>query len=177
MKQEGFDVYPLFVNYGQKAGHQELAACTSVLHSMALRHPEVVDLSGYGKLLPSGLTSEEKDVFLDAFLPGRNLLFLLVAAAYAYQVQAAAVGIGLLDEASLLFPDQSSQFLEQAEAMLKLTLGYDIRVLAPLRKFSKRDVIRLARQYELHGTYSCHVGTEIPCGHCISCREFQVEEV
>jgi 7-cyano-7-deazaguanine synthase len=176
MKEQGFDIYPLFVDYGQRAALQELKSCKAVMASVDILSVQVADLSGYGKLLPSGLTTADKDVFLDAFLPGRNLLLLLVAAAYGYQLQASGIAIGLLDEKTSLFPDQTSKFLAEAESTLKLTLGYEFRILAPLSKLSKREVIQLAQRHGVHGTYSCHVGGEVPCGHCISCREFCCEE-
>jgi len=43
-------------------------------------------------------------------MPGRNMMFLLIGGAYAYQVGAAAVAIGLLNEASSIFPDQTKDF-------------------------------------------------------------------
>jgi 7-cyano-7-deazaguanine synthase len=40
-----------------------------------------------------------------------------------------------------------------------------------LSQFSKADVVQLARRKGVYGTYSCHAGTRIPCGRCISCLE------
>jgi 7-cyano-7-deazaguanine synthase len=113
----------------------------------------------------------------DAFTPGRNLLFLLIGAAHAHTVGADAVGIGLLDEASIIFPDQTSDFLSGAESILSKCLGRDVKIVAPLRGFTKRDVVLLAQTKGIENTYSCHAGGEHPCGVCIACREYQFEEV
>ena len=90
--------FPLFVNYGQRALRQELAACRRSLQSNHLPKPAVMNVAGFGALIRSGLTDRRLHTFHDAFTPGRNLLFLLLGAAYAYEVQADAVSIGLLSE-------------------------------------------------------------------------------
>jgi len=170
-KKEGIIQHPLFIDYGQLAREKELRACRAIHAAHGLPKPVVVTLSGFGEVISSGLTDREKDIFADAFLPGRNLLFLLAGAAYAYQVNANAIAIGLLNEETHLFPDQTAQFLIQAEAILSLCMERNIQVIAPLMKFYKSDVIRLATKYRLSRTYSCHSGLDEPCGVCVSCRE------
>lgn len=172
--EEGGEQYPLFINYGQRARHRELAACQETLARLHLRAPEVADLAGFGTLIRSGLTDPTLDIVDDAFTPGRNALFLLVGAAYASQVGAGAVAIGLLDERYRLFPDQSRSFIEGAQEFLYRALGQEIVLLAPLMSMSKADVVQLARDRGLlGGTYSCHDGGARPCGRCIACREFE----
>lgn len=170
-KKEGIIQHPLFIDYGQLGREKELGACKAIHTAHGLPEPVVITLSGFGEIISSGLTDREKDIFADAFLPGRNLLFLLAGAAYAYQVNANAVTIGLLNEETHLFPDQTTQFLILAEAMLSLCMGKNIRIIAPLMKFYKSDVLELAKSYGLTGTYSCHSGHDEPCGVCVSCKE------
>lgn len=104
------------------------------------------------------------------------MLFLLTAAAHGYQKGADAVSIGLLHEDTSLFPDQTSRFLSEAEDILSMCMGRKIVVLAPLASFHKSDVILLAKQKRITGTYSCHAGGEEPCGKCIACNEFKLKE-
>lgn len=174
-KEEGLHQFPLFVDYGQIARDRELAACKKVMEYIGLPQPQVASLGGYGALIKSGLTTSELDIFGEAFTPGRNMLFLLVAAAYACKVGADAVSIGLLHEDTSLFPDQTSIFLAEAEKMLSLCMGIDIKVLAPLSNFHKIEVVELAKKKGINGTYSCHAGGEEPCGICIACKEFEFE--
>jgi len=170
-KKEGIIQHPLFIDYGQLGREKELSACRAIHAAHGLPEPVVISLSGFGQIISSGLTDREKDIFADAFLPGRNLLFLLAGAAYAYQLDASTVAIGLLNEETHLFPDQTGHFLIQAEAMLSLCMGRNIRIIAPLMKLYKSDVLRLAKRYGLTGTYSCHSGLDEPCGVCVSCKE------
>ena len=122
------------------------------------------------------MTREELDVKSDAFTPGRNLMFLLMGSAYAYQQGASAVAIGLLAEEFSRFPDQQPQFVMQAEATTATAMGRQIKVLTPLIEFGKADVVRLAQAKGITGTYSCHTGNSEPCGRCIACLEFQFDE-
>lgn len=174
-QEEGLRQYPLFVDYGQRARDRELAACRRAMSSLNLPEPQVANLSGFGALIRSGLTDTRLHVVNDAFTPGRNMLFLLTAAAHAYQVDADAVSIGLLHEDTSLFPDQTSDFLRDAHCIIKRCMGRNIRVLAPLAAFHKQDVVALAREKGIRNTYSCHVGGEEPCGACIACNEFKFE--
>jgi 7-cyano-7-deazaguanine synthase len=82
------------------------------------------------------------------------------------------VGIGLLDEAFSLFPDQTKGFLSEAEALLSRALGKFIKVISPLMTFSKADVLKIAKAKGITGTYSCHAGKDSPCGQCVACREY-----
>jgi len=174
--EEGVEVFPLFINYGQRALKRELDACRRAMNTLGLPEPEIADLSGYGGLIKSGLTDPSLHILEDAFTPGRNLLFLLTASAYAFQVNADAVSIGLLHEDASLFPDQTAAFLVEAEELVSRCMGRRIRVLAPLASFHKSDVVQLARAKGIRDTYSCHLGNEKPCGACIACNEFKFEE-
>ncbi len=174
-KEEGLTQYPLFIDYGQRAREQEYAACLQGMKRLGLPVLATADLSGFGQLIRSGLTDVSQRVYEDAYTPGRNLLFLLTAAAYAAQVGADAISIGLLHEDTSLFPDQTGAFLKSAESTIAMAVARPIRVLAPLVAFHKRDVVRLAEEKGLKGSYSCHLGEAEPCGACIACREFVFE--
>jgi 7-cyano-7-deazaguanine synthase len=172
-KEAGIPQFTVFVNYGQRSADREFEACTQSMLAHGLPSPEVVQISDYGRFIRSGLTDSNLDIVEDAFTPGRNLLFLLLGAAHAYKVGADAVSIGLLNEETVLFPDQTSTFLDLASLLLTECMGKPVKVLTPLRSFFKKDVVALAREKGISTTYSCHAGSVAPCGVCISCREFQ----
>lgn len=175
-KEEGIEHFPLFIDYGQRAARKEWETCEFVHDALGLPGPTRMDLSGFGRVIASGLTREELDVRADAFTPGRNLMFLLMGSAHAYQQGASSVAIGLLAERFSLFPDQKPQFVTQAEVTISAALGRSIKVLTPLIEFGKADVVRLAQIKGITGTYSCHTGNSEPCGRCIACLEFQFDK-
>ncbi|MDR0701832.1 MAG: 7-cyano-7-deazaguanine synthase [Azoarcus sp.] len=175
-KEEGIEHFPLFIDYGQRAARKEWETCKLVHDALGLPVAMRMDLSGFGRVIASGLTSEELDIKNDAFTPGRNLMFLLMGSAYAYQQGSSSVAIGLLAEEFSLFPDQKPQFVAQAETAISAAIGRQIKVLTPLIEFSKTDVVKLAQAKGITGTYSCHTGNSEPCGRCIACLEFKFDE-
>jgi len=175
-KEAGIEHFPLFIDYGQRAAQKEWKTCKLVHDTLGLPTPMRMDLSGFGRVIASGLTCEALDVKNDAFTPGRNLMFLLMGSAYAYQQGVSSVAIGLLSEEFSLYPDQKPQFVAQAETTISTAMGRPIRVLTPLIDFGKMDVVRLAQAKSIAGTYSCHTGNSEPCGRCIACLEFQSNE-
>jgi 7-cyano-7-deazaguanine synthase len=169
--EEGLTIHPLFVNYGQRAVENEWLACRTLFKRHRLPKPVRVDIPGFGRRVPSGLTSKKLDVVADVYLPGRNLLLLLTAGAYAAHLKATSIAIGLLNENHRLFEDQSQEFLIRAQSLLRTATATEISVLGPLMRFTKGEVIELALQRKVRGTYSCHAGTKTPCGRCVSCHE------
>ena len=174
VRQEDIIQYPLFLNYGQLNLKREWGACVQNFKIHDLPRPQKMEIGGFGKTVSSGLTSKKLDVVNDAFLPTRNLLFLICGAAVAQKNNADAVLIGLLSERTHLFPDQTDRFLELAKKAIAESLGRPMEICAPLRQFTKQDVVHLAEKMRIKRTYSCHRGTLRPCGTCIACREFAV---
>ena len=110
---------PVFVHYGQRASEREVAASRAICSKLGLPAPEVVDLSGFGAAIPSGLTRADMDLHDDAFLPGRNLLMLVTGASIAFSRGAAGVIIGLLDDSAAIFPDQRREFVSKAKSAIQ----------------------------------------------------------
>jgi 7-cyano-7-deazaguanine synthase len=170
-KDAGVEMIPLFIDYGQRARERERDACEGICGAFGLPPPVVMDLSGFGSSIPSGLTDPSARIREDAFLPGRNLLFLVAAAALAYSRGASGIVIGLLDEDQRLFPDQSKEFVDEVERVLESALGYRVAVHTPLIDLTKTQVLALASERGIVSTYSCHAGGSEPCGRCVSCLE------
>lgn len=166
-------LYPLFIDYGQLSADKEWQTCQELHERFNLPSVTRMDLSGFGKTIPSGLTDATLRINEDAFLPGRNLLFVLVGAAYAFTVQADSIALGLLEPANRLFPDQAREFVQESEKIIEISMGRQISILTPLIEFSKRDILVMAREHgiEISYTYSCHAGGDEPCGLCIACLE------
>ena len=169
--EEGVAVFPLFIDYGQLGVSKEWEACKRLHEQFDLPEITYMDLSGFGKIIPSGITDATLRINEDAFLPGRNLLFVLAGAAYALKVQADSVAIGLLYQSDHIFPDQDEKFIERCEEVIETAMGRHINVIAPLIEFSKTEVLTMARARGLENTYSCHAGGDRPCGVCIACVE------
>lgn len=172
-KEQGFELYPLFIDYGQLGSLLEWKACSYNHIKYRLPIPRKLRVGGFGKLIHSGLTDKRMRIKEDAFLPGRNTLFLLAASSYAYQLHCKNIAIGFLTDKYKLFPDQSREFIQFAEKFISMEMDYKIKILTPLMEFNKAEVIELAKSKGINKTYSCHSGGDRPCGKCIACLEIQ----
>ena len=172
-QEEGVELFPLFIDYGQLGATKEWEACQRLHETHKLPRAVYMDLSGFGKTIPSGITDRHLRINEDAFLPGRNLLFVLAGSAHAYGLQADSIALGLLKAADYLFPDQTEQFVRECERIIETTMGKRIAVLTPLIEFSKGDILAMAGDHGLRGTYSCHAGGDTPCGICVACVEIE----
>ncbi|WP_352498517.1 7-cyano-7-deazaguanine synthase [Mesorhizobium sp. M0030] len=172
LADEGVEAMPLLINYGQRAYQRESENLLAVCKKLQLPKPHIMDISGFGLTIRSGLTDPDLDVKDDAFTPNRNLLFLICASAYAYLNGASSVVIGFLSARTTIFPDQTDEFLLAAREAIRQSLGRPIEIRTPLRSFSKNQVLELGRKIGILSYYSCHAGTEHPCGRCIACLEY-----
>lgn len=174
-KEEGIQQFPLFINYGQLCKSQEWQVCERNFKKLKLPKPVVMNMPGFGKNILSGLTNRKLRINEDAFLPGRNLLFLVMAGSYAYQNNCKSISIGFLSEGSRLFPDQGLAFLEKSMDVINEALGTkgQLKIIAPLINFTKKDVISIAAKKGIMNTYSCHKGLKKACGVCVSCLEIK----
>ncbi len=172
--EAGVDQKPVFINYGQINVEKEVLAVRNHISKFRLPECTEINISGFGSVITSGLTDRSKHVVNEAFLPGRNLLFLLIASSFAVQNDCKSVSIGLLSEDTAIFPDQTDDFLVSAEHTISKVMGQTIEIVAPLRDFYKKDVIDMANERGI-SSYLCHVGGDEPCGVCISCKEFEIK--
>jgi len=183
---EGYELYALTLRYGQVHA-REIESARLVAKALgAVRHLELeVPLSQIGGSALVGDGAIPKDRALDAsgipstYVPARNTVFLSLAMAWAEVTGAEAIVIGVnaLDYSG--YPDCRPEFLEAFERVAALATragveGKPLRILAPLLRLSKADIIRrgLALGVDYGLTLSCYDprpdGT--PCGRCDSCR-------
>lgn len=169
LKKSNHEVFPLHVNYGQKAEKMELKSAQDVCRFLNLSL-EVMDVNGMGKI-SSGLTDLQMSASHDPLFPARNLLLLTIGGAYAFTKSIKVISMGLL--ANPVFPDQTMEFIANAETTINTAMGTSMKLLTPFIELNKLEVVRLAQKYgfPLGSTYSCYEGSEFHCGKCASCKE------
>lgn len=172
LRRQGIRALPVFVNYGQKNQEREFDSLLRNVKDQQFIEPVVIDISGFGKVIRTGLTDPDKRVLEDAFTPNRNLLFLTLGASVGFTKGASSLVVGLLSEKTAIFPDQSDRFLSIAEDAISESLGVSIKIYCPLRDMIKDEVVRLSHALGIKHSYSCHSGTVEPCGKCIACLEY-----
>jgi 7-cyano-7-deazaguanine synthase len=186
-KRDGFDVFALTINYGQRHV-QELAAARAVAAALGVARQIELDFD-LTRIGGSALTSDQIEVPKDqpidpkvipsTYVPARNTIFLSVAMGWAEVLGSTDVFIGVnaLDYSG--YPDCRPEFIHAFEAVARLATkagveGRSLTIHTPLITLSKADIIRLGMSLGLdYGlTHSCYdpLPDGRPCRHCDSCR-------
>src|SRR5438445_4719974 len=144
LKKSNHEVFPLHVNYGQKAEKMELKSAKEVCEILKLSL-EVMNIPGLGIIL-SGLTNSHLSVTEHPLFPARNLLLLTIGASYAFTKSIRVISIGLLTNP--IFPDQTIKFVKSSEISISEAVGTSMKLLVPFIELNKCEVISLARKYD-----------------------------
>ena len=109
-----------------------------------------------------------------AFVPGRNILFLTIAAAIAYQKNIKNLVIGVCQTDFSGYPDCRDATIKATQVALRLGLDYDIIIHTPLMWKTKSDTIKLIQKFAdidlLKYTHTCYNGVRPACGVCDACK-------
>lgn len=179
------EVHCVTFDYGQRHRAEiEIAQKLSV--QLGARAHKVLDVGLLNELAVSSLTrdnipvpgfGEETEGGLPStFVPGRNILFLTLAAIYAYQIQAEAVITGVCETDFSGYPDCRDEFVKALNHAVSLGLARDVRFETPLMWLNKAEIWALADshgQLDLvrHHTLTCYNGIKgSGCGACDACN-------
>jgi 7-cyano-7-deazaguanine synthase len=188
MKHEGYDMYALSFDYGQRHKLELEAARVIADHFGAKRHLILsLDLDAIGGSaltddipVPEGrsLTEISSSGIPITYVPARNAIFLAYALAWAEVLGAADIFIGVNAIDFSGYPDCRPEFIESFQTMANLATkagveGKGITIHAPLAHLSKGEIIKrgtsLGVDYAM--TRSCYNPGKngLPCGECDSC--------
>lgn len=177
LRETGYHVTLLHYQYGQKAWLAERSACQRVSELMRIGM-HTVDLAGVFASIESGLLSHKgitqgKDLAgAKAFVPGRNLIFLSIAAGIAESAKVGYIATGNIKDGR--YPDNQPAFTTAFDNILPhaLSEGVHVRCLAPVNHLTKVEVVRLGHQLHvpLNATWSCYTSGQLHCGVCASCK-------
>lgn len=145
--------------YGQRHA-VELSRRAPVREAIAALKPKwrdrlgedtVVDLAGYGALAESALTADRAIEMAEnglptTFVPGRNLVFLTVAAALAYRRGIDTLVGGMCETDFSGYPDCRRDTLDAMQRALSLGLDRAMDVQTPLMHLTKAETWALAQQ-------------------------------
>jgi 7-cyano-7-deazaguanine synthase len=184
-KSEGFAIYALTVEYGQRHAREIESARAIARWLGAERHLELsIDLRRIGgsALTSSDPVPRDRDLATvdipSTYVPARNTIFLSLALGWAEVSDAydIFIGVNALDYSG--YPDCRPEYIAAFEALAALGTragveGTRFRVRTPLIAMTKAEIIRrgttLGLDYRL--TISCYDPGPAgePCGHCDSC--------
>ncbi len=181
-KEHYDEVETIGFDYGQKHLEKEINSAYNVAQAAGVPHIRfnlsvLYQLGDSALLKNSGQEVEEKHrmgTLPASFVPGRNILFLTVAASYAYKVQAQCLIGGMCQTDYSGYPDCRHDFILFMQKALRKGLDYSLSIITPFMYMTKADEVQMAR--DLPGCFSalslshtCYNGQYPPCGKCPAC--------
>lgn len=181
-----YEIHAITFNYGQKAFKQERKASEKICEKMGWTH-EVIDLPWLSKISNSSLNTDDEipepsELDLDdlekssktassVWVPARNTVFTSIALSYAESVGAEIIIVGWNNEEGATFPDNSKEYLEEFNELIKVCSPEKIRIEAPCIDLNKEELVELGVKVgaPMKLSYSCYKGEDEPCGVCESC--------
>jgi 7-cyano-7-deazaguanine synthase len=185
-------------DYGQRHAI-ELSVRPDVLRKMRALSPDwdnklgedhMIDLSLIGRISDTALTRNveidmQANGLPNTFVPGRNLLFMTVAATVAYRRGLDVLVGGMCETDFSGYPDCRDDTMKALQVALNLGMATRLKVETPLMWIDKADTWRLAR--DLGGqtlvdliredTHTCYLGERgalhdwgYGCGKCPACE-------
>ena len=171
---QGSQVRPLFINYGQHCAETEIASLKKNAPKALRELIEITNVTDIYRHSRSRLV-KEADLWVDdinaddLYLPYRNLLLLSIGAAYAQSIGAKALSAAFINSNHAKEIDCSAKFFTDLSGVLEEYGAIQLKM--PFRNMSKADVA--LRGIELGvpitETFSCQANSSIPCGACPNC--------
>ncbi len=174
-------VETLTFDYGQR--HRIELECAANVAEFAGVANTLLPIDTFGALGGDALTDPDVAVPVrDAddgglpvtFVPGRNLVFLTFAAAYAWPrgIEHLVTGVAQTDYSG--YPDCREETIAALQHALRLGMESHITVHTPLMHRSKKETVELARDLgalpAMALTHTCYNGERPPCGRCAACE-------
>ena len=166
-------------DYGQR--HRVELECAKKVADIAGVPNTVLPINTLSALGGNALTDEievkagidPKTNLPNTFVPGRNLIFLTYAAAFAYQrgIHHLVTGVAQTDYSG--YPDCREDTIQALQKTINLGMDYDIAIHTPLMHKSKKETVEIARDLgaleAMAYTHTCYNGEQPPCGECPAC--------
>jgi 7-cyano-7-deazaguanine synthase len=184
--KDKYDIHAITFNYGQRSAKMEIQSAKAICKELNIKHT-VIELLWLKKLGKSALTSDEEVPELKAdqldnkeicdetarkvWVPGRNVVFTAIATSFAEAEDAEKIIVGWDLEEAVTFPDNSKEFLNAFNEVLKIGTLEGVQIEAPVIDLNKDEIVKLGAKANapLDLSYSCYMGEEEHCGLCESC--------
>ncbi len=167
-------------DYGQR--HRIELACAREIARFADVPNDILPIDTFRALGGDALTDADIEVDSSAadeedlpntFVPGRNLIFLTFAAAFAYQrgIMHIVTGVAQTDYSG--YPDCREETMQSLQTALRQGMESEVQIHTPLMHLSKKETVELAEELgampAMAMTHTCYNGARPPCGACPAC--------
>jgi 7-cyano-7-deazaguanine synthase len=174
-KAQGYDVYALTFNYGQKA-QIEIEKAAQITKELGINH-KIVDLSNLSDIYQGATSLVDKDMdvtseFTDPIIvPFRNGVFLAVAVAYSDVIGANHILYGAHGSDEEYYPDCRQEFYRAFQKAAQLGTEKPMKIMSPFSDMKKSSLLKEAKKLGVpfKRTWSCYLNGPLHCGRCESC--------
>ena len=184
--KEKYELYGISFLYGQKA-NQEIKKAKAFAKILRLKEHKIVNISFMKELYGNTnvLTDPKKKIpskfNYSIVVPIRNGIFLSIATAWAFSINASLVAYGA-HTGDKNYPDCRPAFSKKLESSfnqgeidgIKSGIRKKIEIWSPYKaKLSKKQLLK--KGYSVLGdnifsTWSCYKNGKVQCGNCESCN-------
>jgi len=180
VRQQGFEVFALSFNYGQRHA-VELEVAAAVCKELGVNH-KVVDISSINSLIGgSSLTSDidvpeghyEEESMKATVVPNRNMILLSLAVGYAVSIESTKVFYGAHSGDHAIYPDCRPEFVNRMNDVCKIANYEKVEIVTSYLNQSKIEILAdgLAMGIDYRNTWTCYNGRAKSCGKCGACQE------
>ena len=181
-----YDLYGISFSYGQKA-NREIATAKKFAKKLGLKEHKIINISFMKNLYGDSnvLTSKKRKIpskfDYSIVVPIRNAVFLSIASAWAYTLEATIVAYGA-HTGDKHYPDCRPMFSKKLEAAfnqgeidgINSGLRKNLKIWSPYREgLSKSDLLKEGiknLEDSIFDTWSCYSSKKLHCGFCESCN-------
>jgi 7-cyano-7-deazaguanine synthase len=168
-------------DYGQR--HRIELTCAEEIADFANVPNVILPIDTFAALGGNALTdpqiavaagTDEETGLPNTFVPGRNLIFLTFAAAFAYQrgITHLVTGVAQTDYSG--YPDCREETMRSLQTALQNGMSSEVQIHTPLMHLSKKATVQLAEDLgalsAMALTHTCYNGERPPCGTCPACE-------
>lgn len=177
---DGYDVYALTFNYGQKHV-KEIEVASKACQLLNVPH-KILDISPINQLMQSSSLvgsiavpegHYHDDNMKSTMVPNRNMILLSLAIGYAVDIQASKVYYGAHAGDHVIYPDCRPEFVHAMNAVAQIANYEPISIETPYLNSTKGEILKdgLSLNLSYENTWTCYNGREKACGKCGACVE------
>jgi len=185
-----YDLYGITFSYGQKA-NSEITSAKYFAKKLGLKQHKIIDIGfmkdlyGNSNVLTSSKRKIPSKFEYSIVVPIRNAVFLSIASAWAFTLNASMVAYGA-HTGDQNYPDCRPNFAKKLETAfnqgeidgIKSKLRKEIEIWSPYRQgLSKSDLLKSGMKIlgdSIFKTWSCYSNKKYHCGICESCNNRKI---
>jgi len=181
-----YDLYGITFSYGQRA-NQEIKSAKKIGKTLKLKEHKILNINfmknlyGESNVLTNSNKKIPSEFDYSIVVPIRNAVFLSIATAWAFTLNASLIAYGAHTE-DKKYPDCRPAFTKKIESAfnqgeidgIKKKLRKKIKIWSPyLAKISKKQLICSGHRIlgdKIFEAWSCYMNKKYHCGNCESCN-------